>query len=158
MAFNDMAEGSYTFRAKATDPNDASRTSSAVTVYVGTPVLTSISVSPAAATVQTGQLQQFNVSGSNQFGQPFPGNVDWSVDEGGVIDENGLFTPVFAGGAYTVTATDTAGGILSDTASVIVEAGGLCTGDNSSGDYSWEATGDATNPSITFIPGAPALE
>ncbi|MHC5157707.1 MAG: family 16 glycosylhydrolase, partial [Planctomycetota bacterium] len=64
IAFNDVAEGAYTFRAKATDPNDASRTSSAVTVYVGTPVLTSISVSPAAATVQTGQLQQFNVSGS----------------------------------------------------------------------------------------------
>ena len=124
-----------------------------MTVYVGTPVLTSISVSPAAASVQTGQLQQFNVSGSNQFGQPFPVTVDWSVDDGGVIDENGLFTPVFAGGAYTVTATDTAGGILSDTASVIVEAGGLCTGDNSSGDYSWEATGDSTNPSITFIPG-----
>ena len=155
--FNDVAEGAYTFRAKATDPNDASRTSSAVTVYVGTPVLTSISVSPAITSVQTGQLQQFNVAGYNQFGQPFPVTVDWSVDDGGVIDENGLFTPVFAGGAYTVTATDTAGGILSDTASVIVEAGGLCTGDNSSGDYSWEATGDATNPSITFIPGAPGI-
>ena len=151
---NNVTEGTYVFRAKATDPNNATRTSSSVTVYVGSPALASIAISPASTTVASGAFQQFTSSGLDQFGQTYPVNVSWSVSGGGVIDDNGLFTAVVPGGPYTVTATD---GIISDTATVIVEAGGLCSGASANGDFTWEASGDTTNPTITFIPSAAGI-
>jgi len=135
--------------------NDASRTSSSVTVYVGTPELTTIAVSPASTTVKAGLSKQFIATGLDQFGQAFPANVSWSVSGGGLIDASGLFTAVVPGGPYTVTATDTAGVILSDTSSVTVEDSGTCSGDHPNGEFSWEASGDATNPTLTFIPSIP---
>jgi hypothetical protein len=117
-------EGTYVLTAVATDPNEATTTSDAVEVYVGTPVLTSIDVSPAIASVAEGTVTQFTASGLDQFDQPFATSVDWSVSDGGVIDENGYYVAIDAGGPDTVTATE-AGGVLSGIASVDVSAGGL---------------------------------
>ena len=147
--------GTSVFTARATDNNDASRTSSSVTVYVGTPELTTIAVSPASATVKAGLSQQFTASGLDQFGQAFPVTVSWSVSGGGLIDASGLFTAVVPGGPYTVTATDTAGSILSDTSSVTIEAVGACSGDHPNGEFSWAASGDTNNPTLTFTPSGP---
>jgi len=128
--WNSIPEGAYTFKAKATDNNDVSRTSSAVTVYVGTPVLTSINVSPPTTTIAEGTYTQFTASGLDQFALPISANVNWSVSGGGVIDENGYFVAVDAGGPYTVTAQDTA---ISDTANVTVTEGGLICDYDASG-------------------------
>jgi beta-glucanase (GH16 family) len=154
---NSVTEGTYSFTAAATDSNDVSRTSSSVTVYVGTPELTTINVSPPSATVKAEQSKQFTAAGLDQFGLEFPVTVNWSVSGGGLIDGSGLFSAVVPGGPYTVTATDTAGGILSDTASVTVEAGGICSGDHPNGEFSWEASGDTTNPTLTFIPSGAGI-
>jgi len=155
--WNNVPEGAYTFRAKATDNNDVSRTSSPVTIYVGTPELTTIGVSPSMTSVEEGKLKQFTARGYDQFGQEFPADVSWSVSGGGVIDENGLFAAVDVGGPYTVTAVEVVEGILSDTASVEVYAAGLCSGPSGNGDYTWEATGASSNPTITFLPARPGV-
>jgi hypothetical protein len=87
-----------------------------------TPVLTTITVAPASASVQTGRTQPFNATGFDQFGKPMnPQPVfSWSVSGGGTIDSSGLFTAgSTAGGPFTVTA---ASGSVSGTASVTVTA------------------------------------
>ncbi|MGB5718017.1 MAG: family 16 glycosylhydrolase, partial [Gammaproteobacteria bacterium] len=147
--------GTSVFSARATDNEDASRNSSSVTVYVGTPELTTIAVSPASASVKAGLSRQFTVAGLDQFGLAFPVNVNWSVSGGGLIDASGLFEAVVPGGPYTVTATDSVGSTLSDTSSVTIESVGACAGDHPNGEFSWAASGDTTNPTLTFTPLIP---
>ena len=151
---NNITEGAYTFRAKVTDNEDLARTSSPVTIYVGTPQLSSINVSPSTASVEEGRIKQFTGKGYDQFGLefPIPSGLLWSVSGGGVIDDNGYFAAVDVGGPYTVTAVDAQNGVLSDTSSVTVFSGGLCTGQPANGEFKWEASGIADNPAITFIP------
>ena len=85
-----------------------------------TPVLTSITVSPASASVQTGGQQQFSATANDQFGQPMSPQpaFGWTVSGGGTISSSGLFTAgSTAGGAFTVTASS---GGINGTASVTV--------------------------------------
>jgi hypothetical protein len=84
------------------------------------PVLTTITVSPASASVATGGTQQFTANGLDQFGNPVSPQptFTWSVSGGGSISASGLFTAgSTAGGPFTVTA---ASGSVSGTASVTV--------------------------------------
>jgi hypothetical protein len=84
------------------------------------PVLTTITVSPSSASVQTGGSQQFAATGLDQFGNPMnpQPTFTWSVSGGGTISPSGLFTAgSTAGGPFTVTA---ASGTVSGTASVTV--------------------------------------
>jgi hypothetical protein len=84
------------------------------------PVLTTITVSPTSASVQTGGTQQFTAKGFDQFGNPISPQptFSWSVNGGGTISQSGLFTAgSSAGGPFTVTATS---GSVSGTASVTV--------------------------------------
>jgi hypothetical protein len=86
------------------------------------PVLTTITVSPASASVRTGATQQFTATGFDQFGTPMnpQPTFTWSVNGGGIISSSGLFTAgSTAGGPFTVTA---ASGSVSGTASVTVTA------------------------------------
>jgi len=85
-----------------------------------TPVLTSITVSPATASVQTTGTQQFSATGLDQFGQPMSPQptFTWSVTGGGTIDASGLFTAGGTpGGPFTVSAKS---GGVTGTASVTV--------------------------------------
>lgn len=86
------------------------------------PILTTITVSPSSASVQTGGTKQFSATGLDQFGQamsPQPA-FTWSVSGGGGINTSGLFTAgSTAGGPFTVTA---ASGSVNGTASVTVTA------------------------------------
>jgi len=85
-------------------------------------VLTSISVSPASASVQTGQTRQFTATAYDQFNQPMspPPTFGWAVSGGGSISSAGLFTAgATAGGPFTVTASS---GGVNGTASVTVTA------------------------------------
>jgi len=84
------------------------------------PVLTTITVAPASASVQTGKTQQFTATGYDQFGKPLSPqpSFTWSVSGGGSISASGLFTASStAGGPFTVTASS---GSVSGTASVTV--------------------------------------
>jgi hypothetical protein len=72
---------------------------------------TSISVTPASATVTASATQQFSATAKDQFGtalvtQPV---FTWNVNDGGTISGSGLFTAAATAGTFTVTATS--GGI-----------------------------------------------
>jgi hypothetical protein len=85
-----------------------------------TPVLTTISVAPTSASVQTGGTQQFNATGRDQFGNPLSPQptFSWSVSGGGTISSTGLFSATTPGGPFTVTAAS--GSVVSNPASVTV--------------------------------------
>src|SRR5205085_11496120 len=100
------SSGSYSLQVTIKDQGNLTVTSS-VSVTVN-PTLTTISVSPASATVGIGGTQQFTATGSDQFGlslttQP---SFSWTVGGGGSISTTGLFTAVTTtGGPFTVTAS-----------------------------------------------------
>jgi len=83
--------------------------------------LTTITVSPASASVPVGGTQQFTATGYDQNGAPMSPQpaFSWQVSGGGTINSgSGLFTAaVTAGGPFTVTATS---GGVHGTASVSV--------------------------------------
>lgn len=84
------------------------------------PVLTTITVSPASASVQTNGTKQFTATAFDQFGNALSQQptFTWQVSGGGTIDTTGLFTAgASAGGPFTVSA---ASGGVSGTASVTV--------------------------------------
>jgi len=84
----------------------------------GGPVLTSLSVTPATATVALGATQQFTAQGKDQNGNALATTPTWAVSGGGSISASGLFT-ASAAGTYTVTAT---AGSVSSSASITVPA------------------------------------
>ena len=72
------------------------------------PVLSSIVVSPATASVVAGGSVQFGATGYDQSGQPMSTQptLTWSVSGGGTIDSTGRFTAgSTAGGPFTVSAS-----------------------------------------------------
>ncbi|MCZ6675712.1 MAG: immunoglobulin domain-containing protein, partial [Candidatus Poribacteria bacterium] len=86
--------------------SEGSVTSNPATLTVQTPVLTTVTVSPASAKVEPNQTRQFNAQGLDQFSNPFPITPVWTVSGGGTVDQTGLFTAgVTEGGPFTVTAT-----------------------------------------------------
>lgn len=90
-------------------------------ITVCSDVATSVSISPASATVTVGRTRQFTASFAAADDLPTD-NYDppeWSVDGGGSINTStGLFTAgSVAGGPHTVSVTS---GGLSDTASVTI--------------------------------------
>src|SRR5262249_44707262 len=99
--------GSYTFQVTVTDSQGASNTAT-VNVTVSQ-TLTSITVSPASATVVDGTTKQFSAKAYDQFGnamttQPtFP----WSLASGGtnIAPNTGLYTAPSGSGTDTVQAT-----------------------------------------------------
>ncbi|VVB96365.1 Bacterial Ig-like domain (group 2) [uncultured archaeon] len=85
-----------------------------------TPVLTTITVSPATASVVVGNTQSFTASPKDQFGNPIAAIVTWSSSNTsvGTITSSGLFTAM-ALGMTAITATS---GSISGTATVTVIA------------------------------------
>lgn len=153
-AWNDLPAGAHTITVRATDNEDATRSVS-IKIYVGTPVLTSITVSPSAATLEVGEVRQFTAAGKDQFGLPFAFEANWSVAGGGSIDDEGLFTASFPGGPFIVVAE--AGGLSGTSEVTIIKPSGVCTGGPVHGEYTYEVSGDSENPTITFIPGYPGV-
>jgi PKD repeat protein len=85
------------------------------------PVLTTITVSPSSASVQTGETQQFTATGYDQYDQEISiPSLQWSAQGDGSIDTSGLFTAGATAGSATVTATDTSSGTVSAPATVTV--------------------------------------
>lgn len=89
----------------------------------GTPVLTSITVTPASATVLETSARQLTASAADQFGNPFSATFTWSSNAVSVatVNQTGLVSAVAVGSA-TITAM---AGSVSGTASVTVEAPSL---------------------------------
>ncbi|MCZ7400949.1 MAG: Ig-like domain-containing protein [Candidatus Methanoperedens sp.] len=114
--FTAIAVGTTTITAT----NGSISGTATVTVSALPPVLTSITVSPASASVVVGNTQTFTASPRDQFGNPINATVTWSSSNTGVgtITSTGVFTAIAAG---TTTITATSGGV-SGTATVTVSA------------------------------------
>ncbi|MBD3318244.1 MAG: T9SS type A sorting domain-containing protein [Chitinivibrionales bacterium] len=69
----------------------------------GDPVPVELSVSPLTGAVAPGGTLAFSVTASDQFGEPFSGTPMWSVDGGGSIDQDGLFSSDGTIGRFSVT-------------------------------------------------------
>jgi glucuronoarabinoxylan endo-1,4-beta-xylanase len=82
-----------------------------------TPVLTTITVSPATAALTVGQTQQFTAAGKDQNGAAIAFTPAWTAT-GGTITTSGLFTATTAG-TQTITATS---GTIKGTAVATVTA------------------------------------
>jgi hypothetical protein len=106
-----------TYRVIATDASGMADTSS-VTIVAAPPTLTAIQVTPPAATLQTGQAQQFAASGLMSDGSSTTVTVTWSAT-GGSITSGGLYTAGGSTGAFRVIATQQ-GGTFADTAVVSI--------------------------------------
>lgn len=68
-----------------------------------TPVLTSIVVTPATASIGAGATQQFTAQGKDQFGNNYATTVTWTAG-GGTISGSGLYTAGTSAGTFPVTA------------------------------------------------------
>ena len=113
------AVGTYTFQVTAADRLGQSVTSS-VTVNV-TATVTTIQVTPAAATLIAGQSTQFTAAALDQFGAAVATtpNVTWAVTSGsGTITAAGLYTAGSTPGSATVSATTAAGVVGTATVTV----------------------------------------
>jgi hypothetical protein len=84
---------------------------------VTTPVLASITVSPATVTLATGQTQQFTAVGKDQNGATMTIAPIWTAT-GGTVTTGGLYTATTAG-TQTITATS---GTISGSATATVTA------------------------------------
>ena len=87
--------------------------------------ITSVTVEPSTATVQTDSTQQFNatVSGTGDYDQTVTWTVEGAVSDGTTIDQNGLLTVAADETATTLTVTATSNGDSTKigTATVTVE-------------------------------------
>jgi subtilase family serine protease len=102
------AAGSYTFTVIITDPSGLSITSQ-VSATVGQ-VQTSVSVSPATATVAISSTKQLTATALDQFGAAMavqPTSFMWSITAGGIgsISNTGLYTAPATTGTATIVAS-----------------------------------------------------
>ncbi|WP_375417156.1 discoidin domain-containing protein [uncultured Hymenobacter sp.] len=123
--FTASATGTYTITATAGGVSGSA--SLTVQAAAATPVLTSLTVTPATASVVSGASQQFTAQGKDQFGNAFATTPTWTVSGGGTISSGGLFAASTVGGPFTVTATS---GSVKGTASVTVTAPTTTVGPN----------------------------
>ncbi|PPK76119.1 hypothetical protein B0F87_104211 [Methylobacter tundripaludum] len=120
--------GSYSFQVTIKDQGNLTAISS-VSITVNQ-TLTTISVSPASASVAAGATLQFTGTAKDQFTDNLivPPTFTWNVSGGGVINTSGVFTAgSAAGGPFSVTATS---GGKSGTANISVTTGTNILGNN----------------------------
>lgn len=93
-----------------------------VTPTAQAPVLTTITVTPATATIVKGRTMAFTASPKDQNGSPIAAIISWSSSNVtvGTIDANGNFNALSSG----TTTIKAANGTVSGTASVTVTSGG----------------------------------
>ena len=97
------AAGAYVLTETILDPGGLSVTSS-VNVTVDQ-VFTAVAVTPATDALTSLSTQQFTAAANDQFGKAMAsGSAAWTVTAGSITN-SGLFTPPFASGTVTVTAT-----------------------------------------------------
>ncbi len=116
--WNGVTPGQHELKTVATDNDGKTGTSALVHINVNyTPVLTSIGVTPATASILVNTTQQFAAQAYDQTGAPMNASITWSAT-GGSISASGLYTAGNVSGNFIVTATS---GTVNGTASVEVQ-------------------------------------
>lgn len=108
--------GNYVFRISVSDAEGLITTEDVEVTVDATPTV--LAVSPPLASVQVSNQQAFAATVSDQFGDPITPTptVSWSVNGGGSVGTDGVFTAgAIPGGPFTVTASS---GALSDQATL----------------------------------------
>jgi hypothetical protein len=115
--------GTYTFQVAVT--NAAGLTALGTVTVTVNPVLSSVMLTPAVATVADQVPQQFTAAAFDQFHKPLPAAFSWSMvsGPGSVGAATGLFKPPASGGGTAVLrATATMNGVtLSRTATIALQ-------------------------------------
>jgi hypothetical protein len=114
------------------------------------PAIAFLSISPYVSEIEQGEELQFTAQAYDQYSAPFSTNATWSTT-GSSIDANGLFSATTLG-TFTITAQD--GNISRSIEIRVTEIAGVtgCEADAPNGDYSYIASDDGQDISITFIP------
>ena len=125
---------------------------------IGTPVVSSITVSPSSASMVVNSIQAFSAQANDQFGNPIPTTVTWtsSNESAGIITSSGIFTAL-AEGTTTINAVN---GPVSGTAIAVITASSPITNiiENpgfESGTTSWMKS---TNGIVTLGAATPGYE
>jgi hypothetical protein len=108
------------FRVIAVQQGGTLADTSAVTITVPVATLTSLTLSPATASLQTGTTRQFSVAGTWSDGSTTAPAVTYSAT-GGTITAGGLYTAGSTAGSFRVIAVQQ-GGTLADTSAVTITA------------------------------------
>lgn len=97
--------GAYTLRVTATDAGGLSASADVPVTF--TPAFTSVTVTPATASVKFGATQQFAAGALDQFNSPLTTQPSfaWSITGTNTITQTGLATGGTKTGTFTVTAT-----------------------------------------------------
>jgi hypothetical protein len=168
------------FRVIAVQQGGTLADTSAVIITSGPVTITSIEVSPATATLNTGATQQFSAVGRTTTGTTTGVSVTWSAT-GGTISSGGLFTAGSSTGTFRVIAVRQ-GSTMADTSAITItnpaptlerveitpasanlQPGGIqqfaATGRMSNGtttpvNVNWSATGGTINGSGRFTAGS----
>jgi hypothetical protein len=106
------------YRVIANYSSGALADTSAVTVNVVAPTLSSLAISPASTSLQVSGTKQFTVSGTWSDGSTSVPAVTWTAT-GGTITNGGLYAAGTTAGSYQVIATQV-GGTKTDTANVTI--------------------------------------
>jgi uncharacterized protein YjdB len=134
----------------------ASGKSNTASLTINAPVLLSISVSPAVASIPAGFSRQFTAIGQLSDGSSTPVTASWSISGvAATVDANGLALGVTAGGA-PVTITATASG-FSSTASLTVTTPAAATVASSHFDAAIDPINPANYQVSGLTPGAEYL-
>ncbi len=123
--------GDYTLKVVITDADGLSVSSSTTVTVQQT--LSSLSIAPTSAALQTGGSRRFDALGIDQFGNPIdsPPNVTWSVQSGGaggtIDSQTGVYTAPsqldqLVNDTLKATATDAVGDAIVATTSVEITA------------------------------------
>ena len=105
-----------TYRVSAVEPISTLADTSAVSLTVPAPVLQSVVLTPATASLVTGSTKQFSVAGQWSNGATTAPAVTYSAT-GGTINSSGLYTAGNTAGTFRVIAVQQ-GGTLADTSTV----------------------------------------
>lgn len=99
------AAGPYVFKITVTDVTGQSASSNVSVTVAST--ATSLSITPTAALLGTGQTKQFTPGVRNQFGATIAGAaITWTIDSGlGTVSSTGLFTAPTTAGKAVLRAT-----------------------------------------------------
>lgn len=96
--------GDYVLQLTASDTELETSDQLAVTVFAAAE-LSEIRVAPDPSVLLAGASQQFDATGFDQTGQPYPITPAWAAT-GGSIDSSGLYVAGGVSGRYEATATD----------------------------------------------------